>query len=580
MGLVDYDNSRMRAVPPEGEDRVRWKGDDTVRYPDPPLAFVPQEELIRQPVTEFQQSLTAYRAGALDAAHFRVARIQMGIHLQRPPSTRYMIRIKVPYGLLSATQLRTIARHQVSPSTPELHITTRQAIELHDVWPDATGELLEQLTAVGLSTRDAGGNSIRNVVGCPLLGTCPWQTFDAVPTTRCLVRSFLGSAATATLPRKIKVAVSGCSQDCAATRLQDIGLVATHRDGQPGFRVYVGGGIGTTPFVGIPLAHFVPESGIVPLVGVVTTLFNQWGPGAPRHRARLKWLVAEKGEQAFRQRVQASYLRTSAPPVVWTTEDAPVAEPQGHAFPPFSTPAPWTTSLGLDPAWVQRRVWPEQDGRWAMVLAWPGGSLTVRQALLAADWAEIYGNGLLSTTTLQQLVIHGISQTQGPRLIQALRQAEPREVRTTTTVISCPGAPYCNLAITRAGTLSRIVGDLVAEAVQEDASSRVTPLTIRICGCPHACAHVRFAELGLMGGAAKLGHTMIPLYRLWLGGREDRQTPQRGVATVRIPARRVPDAVRRLLGAYADGAQEGESFGAWARRCFIHPDNDEGGSPS
>lgn len=535
------------------------------------LAFLPGEPLIHQAVTAYQNILADYQRGHLDAAHFRVARIQMGIHLQRSPSTRYMVRVKTPYGLLAAEQLRTLAQW-ASPSLADLHITTRQAIELHDVLPDHTAELLEQLSAVGLTTRDAGGNSVRNVVGCPLLGTCPWQPFDAVPTTRCLVRTFLGSAATEALPRKIKIAVSGCSRDCAATRLQDIGAVATRHHGVPGFRVYVGGGIGATPNVGFPLAAFVPESALVPFIETIVALFHHWGPRPQRHRARLKWLVAEKGEEGFRQMVQASYDAASHPPVDWF-RDTPSPVPP-RPFPPRALP-PWAEGLGMDPVWAQRRLWPEQEGRWAVALTWPGGSLTPPQARLAAEWADLYGNGLLSTTTTQQLVIHGVSAAQGPALIASLHTAAPRQFQ-TTTVISCPGAPYCNLAITRSGSLARMVADTLADEAARSEGTRLAPSTVRICGCPHSCTHVRFADVGLMGGAARLGRTMIPVYRLWLGGSEDQETPHKGVTTVRIPARRVPEAVRRLCRAYADGAREGESFGEWARRQFL-PANDEGG---
>ncbi|MCL4520055.1 MAG: nitrite/sulfite reductase [Firmicutes bacterium] len=539
-------------------------------YEPGPLAFMPNETLIRQPVLNYQKIRTEYQAGRMNAAHFRMNRIQMGIHLQRAPSTRYMVRVKIPYGLLSANQLRTLAS-LVPAKAPDLHITTRQAIELHDVRPDTEMELLEQLAAVGLTTRDAGGNSVRNVASCPLLGTCPWQAFDAVSATRCLVRSFLGSSTTEALPRKLKVAVSGCSQDCAAARLQDIGLVATQLDGISGFRVFVGGGIGAAPMVGVPLAFFVPQSALVPFVAAVADVFNQRGTRIPRHRARLKWLVAETGEVEIRRMVRAAYCGKSAQPVVWATEHASVSS-SFSSF-PRPTAVSWASALHLDDTWIERRLWREQHGRWAMALTWPGGSFSSRQAQLAADWADTYGNGLLSTTTLQQLVIHGIAEASGPALIEAVERLEPNQVRSSTTVVSCPGAPYCNLAITRSGAMARAITAVAEQTAEENEALRLTPPVIRICGCPHACSHVRFADLGLMGGAAKLGGSMIPIYRLWLGGREDQEMPERGIPTVRIPAQRVPQAIARLFRAYAADALKGESFSEWSRRHFMSNDN-------
>ncbi|MDA8192792.1 MAG: nitrite/sulfite reductase [Thermaerobacter sp.] len=526
--------------------------------PQSGLAFTPGEALIKRPAAAYRDAWFRYQSGSWDGARFRTARIEAGIHLQRAPSTRYMVRVKVPYGWLSSQQLRTLA--DLAPAhTPTLHFTTRQAVELHDVEPEATVPLLAELADAGLTTWEAGGNSVRNVAGCPLLGTCAAQVFDPVPVMRRLVRSLLDYAPTKNLPRKLKLAVSGCDRDCSAVRLQDVGVVATRRDGDRGFRVYVGGGIGATPALGELIAAFVPVSALIALVQAIAEVFNQRGNRTQRHRARLKWLVKEMGLEDFQHAVVAAYQDRSRVPVIWAPVD-PIA-----AVLPAPVPLPLPPPCGLNPAVTTRRLWAESGERWAVALTWPGGILHRDRARQVALWADQFGNGRLSTTTWQQLMVHGVPAQVLPELIAEIKAADPEQFQTATTVISCPGAPYCNLAVTRSSALAKTVAGMLQQAP----SGGWAPNTVQICGCPHSCTHVRFAELGVMGGAARLGRILVPVYTLWLGGQEQGETPQAGSPTVRIPARRVPEVIRRLLEAYAQEGSATESFGVWARRRFL-----------
>lgn len=525
----------------------------------PAVAFDPGESGLTAAVRAYAQALAAYRSGALDAAAFRALRIQAGVHLERAPSSRYMVRVKIPYGVASAGQLRALAgacRHGL----PRLHLTTRQAVELHDVPQEHTVSLLAELAEAGLTTWNAGGNSVRNVVACPLLGTCPLQRFDAIPSARALARDFLGYEPAEHLPRKLKVGISGCSRDCAATHLEDVGLVADVRNGEPGFRAFAGGGIGATPAIGVPLAAWVPPTAVTPLVRAVADVFHRLGNRQNRHRGRLKWLVAEMGEERFRSEVARAYGQ-GGPGIGWSDAAGP-KDPDPPPAPPPRVP-------GVDPGWASSRLRPEVGGAGAVFLPWPGGSVTPEQARAIADWSEAFGTGHISTTTAQELVIHGVRPSRLEDLCAAMRARMPEQLVAAAQVVSCPGAPYCNLAVTRSGDLALRIAQALCTEARRTGLAGPEGLVVRVSGCPHSCSHARFAAVGLIGGAVRLGRRSIPAYTLLLGGAEDREQPVAATATVRVAARRVPEAIVRLVRAYNAEHEPAETFAAWTDRRLV-----------
>ena len=524
------------------------------------VAFAPGESVLAAGVRAYAQALAAYRTGAMDAAAFRALRIQAGVHLERSPSSRYMVRVKTPYGLADAGQLRALAaasRHGL----PRLHLTTRQAVELHDVPQEHTVSLLAELAEAGLTTWNAGGNSVRNIVACPLMGTCPLQRFDAIASARALARDFLGYAPAEHLPRKLKVALSGCERDCAAARLADVGLVAEVRDGQAGFRVFAGGGIGATPAIAVPLAAWVPAAAVTPLVRAVADVFGRLGNRQNRHRGRLKWLVAEMGEERFRSEVARALEQVGAG-VVWTGDAGPKA-PE-----PPEPDAP-TTVPGVDAGWARSRLRAEVGGTWAVVLPWPGGSVTPDAARTVADWSEAYGAGVVTVTTAQELVIRGVRPSRLGDLYAAIGALMPEQLLATAQVVSCPGAPYCNLAVTRSGDLAQRIADALRAEARRTGLADPQGLLVRVSGCPHSCSHARFAPVGLIGGAVRLGRRSIPAYTLLVGGAEDREQPVAATATVRVPARRVPEAIVRIVRAYRAERDPDETFAAWTARRLV-----------
>lgn len=527
----------------------------------PQAAFEPGEPQLAAKVRIYAQALSAYRAGALDAAAFRTLRIQAGVHLQRAPSDRYMVRVKVPYGVASALQLRALAaacRHGDS----RLHLTTRQSVEFHDVPQERTVDLLAELAEAGLTTWNAGGNSIRNVVGCPLLGTCTYQWFDAVPTARSLTRDCLGYAPVQHLPRKLKVGLSGCSADCAAARLQDVGLVATDHGGDRGFRAFVGGGIGANPAVGVPLAACVPEADAATFLQAVAQVFDRLGNRQNRHRARLKWLVAEMGTERFQAEVAKACDAQGVTGIIWSQPDEP-------ATAAALMPASEAPSGAIDPRWARHRLRSERDGAWAVSLPWPAGRLSPDDARAIADWSEEFGSGCLSITPSQEVVIRGVSSAGIEGLHLAIRNSMPDQLLAQVPVVSCPGAPYCNLAITRPQDLALQIADVLAAEARLTNLPGPEGLVVRVSGCPHSCSHARFAGIGLIGGSLKLGRRSVPVYTLLVGGSEDREHPTAAAVTVRVPARRVPEAIVRLVRAYATDHEDDEPFAEWSSRRLL-----------
>lgn len=531
------------------------------------VAFEANDPQVMERVERYRSALAHYEAGTMDGAHFRMARIQAGVHLQRAPSTRYMVRIKVPYGLLTAAQLHTVAAG-TRWTAADLHLTTRQAVEFHDVRLDDTVVLLADMAAAGLPGWEAGGNSLRNVTSCPLVGTCPWEPFDPVPTIRQIVRDFATDPALEQLPRKVKVGFAGCARDCAGICLQDLGCLARLRNGEAGFAVFVGGGIGAAPRVGECLAGFVPARALSDFLRAVLWAFDRLGNRQNRHRGRLKWLVGEMGLAAFRDVVEQKYESLGGSPVDWERPDAVVPPPPLPAAPP--------DVLGADWAQGQHMCHREHDGRWAVTIAWPGGAVPPRGLMAIADWAQRWGNGLLSITTRQDIIMHGIARPGLPQVFAHIRAERPQPGIPSPQIVSCPGSPYCNLALTRSGAVTQALARALEEDTRVHPSPGLADLTIRVAGCPHSCSHARFAAVGLIGGGARLGHRMIPVYTLFLGGVEGGLSPRVAVPTVRIPARQVPAAVLRLVNEFRTTAAVHESFSAWAIRRGMVPMTNRG----
>jgi sulfite reductase (ferredoxin) len=478
-----------------------------------------------------------------------------------------MQRIKVPFGGLSPEQLEAIADLAEEYSDAILHVTTRQDIQLHFVHIDDTPDLMRRLAAVGITTREACGNSVRNVTGCPLAGVCNTEAFDISPYAKALMQFLLGHPDVQDFGRKFKPAFSGCEDEaCGLVQLHDAGYVAKVQDGRKGFKVVVGGGLGTVPHQAEILSEFTPVEEFLLEIQAVARVFARHGEKENRNRARLKFLVAKLGIDEFRRLVDEE--KATIPPDPRHTGlieelpevgGAPVREPAAlNGGPKPEGFEEWrTTNAG-----AQR-----QEGYALVTLNLPLGDLTSAQARGLADIARSYVGDNLRTTVDQNIVLRYVPEADLPALyreLDAIGLAVPG-AGTIADVTACPGTDTCKLGIASSRGLAGVVRDqLVRKSALLDTA--VTDLSIKISGCFNSCAQHHIADIGFYGNARGSDGRRVPHFQVVLGGQRRGNAEQYGMAIGAVPSKAAPQVVDALTDAFVLGREGPESFQRWTER--------------
>ena len=395
-----------------------------------------------------------------------------------------MQRIKIPYGGVSPEQLELIADLAEEYSDAILHVTTRQDIQLHFVHIEDTPDLMRRLASVGITTREACGNSVRNITACPLAGVCRTEAFDVSPYAKAMMRFLLGHPDVQDFGRKFNPAFSGCAHEaCGLVKLHDIGYVAKIEGGKRGFQVVVGGGLGPVPYQAEVLSEFTPEEELLPETQAVARVFARLGEKRNRGRARIKFLVARLGIEEFRRLVKEERPKLPYDPR-WTAFLSDMPHTMGE---PVRAPKPLAS--GARPSdfelWRASNVTPQRQPGYAVaMLTLPLGDITSEQARALADIARKYGGDNLRTTVEQNICLRFVSEADLPALHEDLRAtglASPG-AGTIVDVASCPGTDTCKLGIASsrglAAELRRRLGEKSASL-----PTAVKDLRIKISGC-------------------------------------------------------------------------------------------------
>ncbi|HET7482670.1 MAG TPA: nitrite/sulfite reductase [Actinomycetota bacterium] len=396
-----------------------------------------------------------------------------GLYTQRPESDGYfMLRIRIPGGALTAEQLDAIGRVSELYGRDVADVTDRQNVQLHWIRIEDMPRIWEMVEGVGLSTTEACGDTPRNIIGCALAGIDAQEVIDPSPMIQAVHRRLVGNPEFSNLPRKYKISVAGCPSGCAQHQINDLGFVGTRNaEGEPGFDIWVGGGLGTNPHFSQRLAAFVAPDQVEEVAVGVTTVFREWGYRRARNRARLKFLMRDWGPEKFREVLEKQ--------IGFALEDLP--EP-----PPL--PAAHRDHLG---------VWPQKDGLSYIGFAPRAGRVSGHQLRALARLSERFGRGRLRTTTLQKLVILDVDGSKVDSLtaeLEALGMAVHGSNWRNNTM-ACTGIEFCKLAITetkgRAVELYRYLEEKLP-GVQDE-------IRINVNGCPNSCARYQVADIGLMG---------------------------------------------------------------------------------
>lgn len=523
----------------------------------------PIPEVVRQEIDHFKAKVQDYRQGAMPDEQFKPFRLVHGIYGQRQQDVQ-MMRIKVPGGQLSAAQARVLG--DVCRDWAPLglgHVTTRQAVQIHFVKLEHVPAVWEELAKVGLTSREACGNAIRNITCSPVSGLGADEVFDTFPYAEAAFRYFLRRPEFTNLPRKWKMSFNGSPRDHSQCAINDVGCTAAVRivDGKPqrGFRVRVGGGLGASPQDAWTWSDFVPEDEVLPLISAMLTHFNEKGERKNRMAARLKFLIRKEGWETFVAEVNR-ILATLPKKIPFPLEPGP-AEPQGDP----SAKAPEEGPGDYKP-WLRLNTWPQkQKGFHYVIVKLTLGDVTWRQWHGLADLAAELGNGTLRTCNDQNLLIPFVPSDRLALLygrLQGLGLADlgPDLIGDVT---SCPGADTCNLGLVS----SRGLGARLTEMLDYDdpANHGLEGTHIKISGCPNSCGQHHIGTFGFFGNVRKVDGKDSPHFQMLIGGGIDEKGATFGRVVGRVPARRAHLAVAAFIAKYRAERAEGQSLEAWLR---------------
>jgi len=565
-------------------------------------------ETLAREIDNFETEIALRKQGKLDEKLFAETRLRRGAYGQRydngqrsdgqkvqklnfpsadltkGPNTMWdapgMQRIKIPGGGLNAAQIETLAELAEEYSDGIAHITTRQDFQLHYVHIDDTPSVMRRLAAVGITTREACGNSVRNVTACPYAGVCQDESFDVTPYSKALMRFMLGHPDCQSFGRKFKPAFSGCAQHaCGLTSLHDLGVIAKKRVNEAtsreevGFEVYVGGGLGAVPYQAKLFESFIPAEELLPLAQAIARVFARLGEKKNRSRARLKFLVQDLGIEKFRALVLEERKILPHDPR-WTElieeelKTVESAKNPGGELPELVSIT--TASPDAEPfaKWLRSNIRPQrQAGYVTVTVALPLGDITANQLRSLADIVRRFTKETVRTTVEQNFVIRWVSKRDLPELYRALdavKLAAPG-AGALVDIVSCPGTDTCKLGISSSRGLAGELRKRVSEASYQT-DEAVRNLHIKVSGCFNSCGQHHVADMGFYGVSRKVAGYAVPHFQVVLGGEWEHNAGSYGTPILAVPSKNIPQVVKRLTDSYVAGREPGESFKSYIKR--------------
>ncbi len=528
----------------------------------------------------FANKVKLYRQGKLSDDDFRRFRLQHGAYGSRLRPDYSMIRIKVPGGEITPEQLEKIANLSEAFSIGSAHVSTRQNIQLHWVQLEDVSEVMRGLVEAGLTTREACGNTVRNVMCSHFAGVCPEEVFDATPYSMAIAKFLLRNPLSQNLPRKFKINFGCCSKH-GLVSIADIGLIADLRDGKKGFRIYLGGGLGAASFIGHLLEEFTPEEQVLSTCMATIRLFDRLGNRDNMARNRMRYLVNEMGWEKFQKMVLKERAIVEATISEFTknlyqvhfNDDSyvPIKKPltKFNKLPVIETNNISGTGNGYD-RWFQTNVVSQkQEGYSTVFITLGAGDITANQLRsLASIIREFSSESVARNTPQQNFAIRYIYYTDLPLVYKKLMSiglANPGAL-TITSAVGCSGTTSCNLAITNSHRLAKEIQRTLLE-LGFDVDNDLRNSTIKISGCPNSCGQHEIATIGFFGGAARIGNSMAPVYTMLFGGNGS-EDGKLGKAIMRVPAKKVIEVVQKIVELYKNEKLPSETLDMWIDRII------------
>jgi len=539
----------------------------------------------------FEQQMELRKQGKIDEKVFAETRLRRGIYGQRydngqrhdgkriqklqlpagvikGPDTLWdapgMMRIKIPFGGVTPEQLETVADLSEEYADGVVHVTTRQDFQLHYVHIDDTPALMRRLAAVGVTTREACGNSVRNVTACPLAGICQEETFDTTPYAKACSRFLMGHPDTQDFGRKVKIAFSGCEQNpCGLVTMHDMGAIARTKvvDGKRrrGFAFYVGGGLGSVPYKAKLFDEFLPEEELLPTMQALSRVFARLGEKRNRARARMKFLIAQLGITEFRKLVLEERQKLSSDPrwtdYLFSVNDGEQSLKPGVSLNGYQRPKEFDN-------WYKTNVYRQrQPGYVAATVTLPLGDASADQLRALADIARRFVKDTLRTTVEQNILFRWVSEADLPEFYQAIRAIGlgAADAATIVDVTACPGTDTCKLGIASSRGLARELRYRLGEKSLE-LDEAVKNLRIKVSGCFNSCGQHHIADIGFYGINRNVKGFQVPHFQVILGGKFHDNAGEYGVPIAAVPSKRIPEAVISITEFYLRRRERNERF--------------------
>lgn len=535
----------------------------------------------REEETEiFARRVSLFRQGKISEDDFRRFRLQHGAYGSRLHLDYSMVRIKVPGGEITPDQLEKIAGLSEAFSIGSAHVSTRQNIQLHWVQLEDVSEVLRGLVEVGLTTREACGNTVRNVMCSHFAGVCPNEAFDSTPYSKAIARFFLRNPMCQNLPRKFKINFA-CCDNHGLVRVADIGLVpATKRDENNGdllirgFKIYLGGGLGAASFIGHLLEDFTPEDRLLATCMATVRLFDRHGNRENMARNRMRYLVHEIGWEKFQKMVlkeraavemTTSYSTAKLFDVKAEEDTRPLPKAPRMAKLPMLNEHVTQDSPAFE-RWLHTNVIPQkQEGYFTVFITLGAGDITASQLRVLASAIRDYSTeGVARNTPQQNFAVRYVRGTELGNFYEKLASAglaNPGAL-TIASAVGCSGTTSCNLAITNSHRLAKEVQRKLLE-IGFDTDDSLRDSTIKISGCPNSCGQHEIATIGFFGGATRMNNAMTPTYTMLFAGSAGEQG-ELGKTIMRIPAKRVIDTIFKVIELYKQNrSDESETLHQW-----------------
>jgi sulfite reductase beta subunit-like hemoprotein len=546
-------------------------------------------------IDEFVATLERFERGEISPEVWRKFRLVRGTYGQRQDDLQ-MLRVKIPQGVLTARQVESLADVSAQYARGFAHVTTRQNIQFHFLQLSDVEVIMRRMADEGITTREACGNSVRNITACPFAGVSADEVFDVTPYAEALTRFLLRHPLAAVLPRKFKIAFEGCADDHAFASINDLGWFARieERDGRlvRGFKLTVGGGTSILPVSGRVLFEFLPVSDMFAASEAILRVYHRLGDHDHRQRNRMKFLIKTLGWDRWRDEVLTTLeqLRHEALPEL----PFDVEPPELERAPDWVRPSPPSAAAirtllaadalrgpGIHPpgqahaddvaafdAWKATNIRPQrQSGHVVALVRLPLGDITAGQLRALAHLSESFGDGTVRLTPDQNIFLRWVSESQIGELFIRLAAAglAAAGASTIADVTSCPGAESCKLAVTQSRGLGRLLTETLAH--RPDLTALASDATIKISGCPNGCGQHHIATLGFQGSVRKVDGRAVPQYFVMVGGNATSSGASFAKIAAKIPAHRLGAALERVIEWYGRERTPGETARAFFGRA-------------